>query len=86
MTTHETLRYQTRREVVSWINDSWNTKNVSCIKNTWRSGGQFFPGEFGDPTISESDDDVANIPMIVGISRDDYGGEDSGGEDDGVEY
>jgi hypothetical protein len=52
----------------------------------WRSVGHFVLGKFVDPPIEQSDDDVASIPMLVGVSHDDYGGEDSGGEDDGVEY
>jgi hypothetical protein len=59
---------------------------VSCIKNTWRSGGHFVPGELGGPTITHKSEDVASIPIpvIVGVGHDDDGGGDSGDEDEGV--
>jgi hypothetical protein len=69
MMTNDTRRHPTRGEVVSWINDAWNNINVSCINNTCRFVGHFFPGKFGDPTITQSDD-VASIPMIFGVSHD----------------
>jgi hypothetical protein len=61
---------------------------VSCINNTWRSVGNFVPGELGDPTITQESEDVASItiPVLVGVSHDDDGGEDSGDEDEGVEF
>jgi hypothetical protein len=70
----------TRGEVVSWINDAWDKITVRSIKNTWRYVGHFVPGEFGDPTTTQSDE-VASIPPIVGISHD-----DSAEDDEGVEY
>jgi hypothetical protein len=50
------------------------------IKNTWRTIGHFVSGEFGDPTTTQSDQ-VASIPLSVGVDRD-----NSGEEDEGVEY
>jgi hypothetical protein len=52
---------------------------VSFIKNTWRPVGYFVPGELGDPTITQESEDVASIaiPVIVGVSHDDDGEEDS---------
>jgi hypothetical protein len=74
--------------VASWIDDAWSKITVSCIKNTWRSVWHFVPGELGYPTTTQESEDVASItiPMIVGVSHDDDGGEDSGDEDDGVEF
>jgi hypothetical protein len=79
-----TRRHPTRGEVVSWIKDTWNNITASCIKNTWGYIGHFVPGEFGDPTTTQSDD-VASTPMIVGIGHDDDGWEESRDKGEGVE-
>jgi hypothetical protein len=88
MTTNDTRRYPTRGEVASWIDDAWSKIIVICINNTWISVGHFVPGELGDPNITKEIEDVASIiiPVIVGVSHDDDGGEDSGDEDDRVEF
>jgi hypothetical protein len=85
MMMNNTRRHPPRFEVLSWINDGWNKITVSCIKNTWRSVGNFFPGEFGDPTATQSDE-VSSTPMFFGVSHDDNGEEKSGDKDEGVEY
>jgi hypothetical protein len=88
MMTNNNRRHPTRGEVASWINDAWNKIPVSCIKNTWIYVGHFFPGELGDPTNTQEGEDVASItiPVIIGVSHDDDGGEDSGDEDEGVKF
>jgi hypothetical protein len=77
-----------RCEVAAWIDDACNKISVICIKNTWRYVGYFVPGELGDTTITQECEYVASItiPMIVGVSHDDYGGEDSGDKDEGVKF
>jgi hypothetical protein len=88
MMTNNNQRHPTRGEVASWIDDAWNKISMICIKNTWRSVGHFVPGELGDPTITQECEDVASItiPVIIGVSHDDDGGEDSGDEDEGVKF
>jgi hypothetical protein len=50
--------------------------------------GHFVRGDIGDPTITQEGKDVASttIPVIVGVSHDDDGGEDSGNEDERVKF
>jgi hypothetical protein len=88
MMTIGTRRHPSRGEVASWIDDAWSKITVSCIKNTWRYVGHFPSGELGDTTITQESEDVASItiPVIVGVSHDEDGGEDSGDEDEGVEF
>jgi hypothetical protein len=50
------------------------------MKNTWGYVGYCVPGEFEDPTVTQSEE-VASIPTIVGISHD-----NSKEEDEGVEF
>jgi hypothetical protein len=76
MMTNDNQRHPTRGEVASWIDDAWSKITVSCIKNTWRSVGNFVPGDLRDPTITQESKDVASITIlvIVGISHYDDGG------------
>jgi hypothetical protein len=84
MMKNKTRRHPERGEVASWIDDAWSKITVRCIKNTWRSGGHFVPGEIGGPTITQESEDVAiiPIPMIIGVIHDDDGGEDSRDKDE----
>jgi hypothetical protein len=79
MMTNDTRMHPTRGEVASWIDDAWSKITVSCIKNTWRSVGNFVPVDLGDPTITQESEDFASstIPVFVGVSHDNDGGEGS---------
>jgi hypothetical protein len=91
MMKNENGRHPIRCEALTWISDAWDKCTIACIKNTWRSVGHFFPGEYGDPAIvGTSDTDVSlepilAIPPICGISHDDIEEEYIEEEDEGGE-
>jgi hypothetical protein len=51
MLTNLSSCHPTRAEVTSWVNTSWKKIKEETINNTWKYGGHFVPGEFGDPLL-----------------------------------